>query len=307
MLDQSEMYLEFFNLNKEPFTLTPDTRFFLDSGPFKDALETLMVAINNGEGFIKIIGEVGTGKTLLCRKLLNSVSENIITTYIPNPNISSKTLTLSLAKELGLKFPASANEYSLQQLITKKLVEYYNDNKKVILCIDEAQAMPDKTLEALRLLTNLETEQSKLLQVVLFGQPELDEKLQSRHLRQFRQRVSFSFELKRLEQDVMIDYLTYRLTTAGYVGGELFQISAIDLLHRYSRGIPRLINLIVHKALILCYGKGDKQITKAIMKQAINDTEDAYIEQTQSTYPSRLIIISFILASSMALTYWVIR
>ena len=301
------MYLEFFNLTKEPFTLTPDTRFFLDSGPFKDALETLMIAIQNGEGFIKVTGEVGTGKTLLCRKLLNSVSDDIITTYIPNPHISSKTLTLSIAKELGLKFPVSANEYSLQQLITKKLIEHYNNNKKVILCIDEAQAMPDKTLEALRLLTNLETEQSKLLQVVLFGQPELDEKLQSRHLRQLRQRVSFSFTLKRLDMDVMIDYLTYRLTTAGYNGGELFQHSAIKLLHRYSRGIPRLINLIVHKALLLCYGKGEKQISPAIIKQAINDTEDAYVETIPGTGPSRTIIASFILVSTLAISYWILR
>lgn len=301
------MYLEFFNLSKEPFTLTPDTRFFLDSGPFREALETLTLAINNGEGFIKVTGEVGTGKTLLCRKLLNSVTDDIITTYIPNPHISSKTLTLSLAKELGIKFPASANEYHLQQLITQKLVEHYNNNKKVILCIDEAQAMPDKTLEALRLLTNLETEQSKLLQVVLFGQPELDEKLQTRHLRQFRQRVSFSYTLKRLEMDVMIDYISYRLATAGYKGGELFQISAIKLLHRYSRGIPRLVNLIVHKALILCYGKGKNQITKAIIKQAINDTEDAYIEPRQRKWSLRLATISFAFVSSLALTYWMIR
>ena len=301
------MYLEFFNLSKEPFTLTPDTRFFLDSGPFKDALETLMVAINNGEGFIKVTGEVGTGKTLLCRKLLNSVPDNIITTYIPNPNISSKTLTLSLAKELGIKCPVSANEYRLQQLITSKLVEHYNDDKKVILCIDEAQAMPDKTLEALRLLTNLETEQSKLLQVILFGQPELDEKLESRHLRQFRQRVSFSYTLKRLELDVMVDYLTHRLTTAGYRGGELFQMPAIKLLHRYSRGIPRLINLIVHKALMLCYGKGEKQITTAIIKQAIEDTEDAYIEANKNSGALRIIAISFFVVSTLALTFWVMR
>ncbi len=276
------MYLESFNLSEEPFTLTPDTGFFLNSGPFKDALETLTVAINNGEGFIKVTGEVGTGKTLLCRKLLNSVADDIITAYIPNPNISPKTLTMALAKELGIKFPVSANEYVLQQLITKKLIEHYNHNKKVILCIDEAQAMPDKTLEALRLLTNLETEKSKLLQIILFGQPELDEKLQSRHLRQFRQRVSFSFEIKRLELDVMIEYLTHRLTVAGYKGGELFQLSAVKLLHRYSRGIPRLINIIVHKALILCYGKGQQQITRSIMKQAVKDTEDAYAGSGQS-------------------------
>ncbi len=297
------MYLDFFYLNKEPFSLTPDTHFFLDSGPFKDALETLMVAVSNGEGFIKVTGEVGTGKTLLCRKLLNCVPDDIVTSYIPNPNISSKTLTLALAKELGLKFPASANEYILQQLITEKLIAFYNDNKKVILCIDEAQAMPDKTLEALRLLTNLETEKSKLLQVVLFGQPELDEKLQSRHLRQFRQRVSFSFKLKRLDMPVMIAYITHRLTMAGYTGGELFQLSALNLLHRHSRGIPRLINVIVHKALILCYGKGERQISKAIMKEAIADTEDAYMEKNNSSHFYRLILSSLLLIAVMMLVY----
>ncbi|MDX2505393.1 MAG: AAA family ATPase [Gammaproteobacteria bacterium] len=306
------MYLEFFHLNREPFTLTPDTRFFLDSGPFKDALETLTVAINNGEGFIKVTGEVGTGKTLLCRKVLNSVSDDIITAYIPNPNISSKTLTLALAKELGIRFPTSAIEYTLQQMITRKLIEHYNNHKKVILCIDEAQAMPDKTLESLRLLTNLETEKSKLLQVILFGQPELDEKLQLKHLRQLRQRVSFSFELKRLEQGVMIDYLTHRLTIAGYTGSELFQLSAIKLLHHYSRGIPRLINVIVHKALILCYGKGLQQISKAIMKQAISDTEDAYygIEKRESKYqlyPYWISLTSFIMIMLLSIGYWVLQ
>ncbi|MCW8931773.1 MAG: AAA family ATPase [Gammaproteobacteria bacterium] len=297
------MYLDFFNLNKEPFSLTPDTSFFLDSGPFKDALETLMVAVKNGEGFIKVTGEVGTGKTLLCRKLLNSVSDDIITSYIPNPNISSKTLTLALAKELDIKFPVSANEYTLQQLITSKLMSHYNDNKKVILCIDEAQAMPDKTLEALRLLTNLETEKSKLLQVVLFGQPELDEKLKSRHLRQFRQRVSFSFELKRLDMDMMISYISYRLTIAGYTNGELFQLSALKLLHSHSRGIPRLVNVIVHKSLILCYGKGERQITRSIMKEAIADTEDAYVEKTQHTYSYRWVLSGLVLMGVLAVTY----
>ena len=299
------MYREFFGLNKEPFSLTPDTRFFLDSGPFKDALETLLIAIDNGEGFIKVTGEVGTGKTLLCRKLLNTVSENIITCYIPNPNISSKTLTVSIANELGIKFPVSANEYSLQQLITEKLMAYYQDNKKIILCIDEAQAMPDKTLEALRLLTNLETEQSKLLQVILFGQPELDEKLKSRHLRQFRQRVSFSINLCRLDMDTMIAYLSCRLMIAGYRGGELLPMASLKLLHRYSRGIPRLINLIMHKALILAYGKGQRQLSPAIMKQAIADTEDAYAEQNQSSNRLKIVLpVLFIIVAAVSVYFW---
>ncbi len=298
------MYLEFFNLDKEPFTLTPDTRFFLDSGPFKDALETLIIAIENGEGFIKVTGEVGTGKTLLCRKLLNTVAENIVTSYIPNPNISSKTLTVSIARELGMKYPASANEYTLQQLITTKLMQYYQNNQKVILCIDEAQAMPDKTLEALRLLTNLETEQGKLLQIILFGQPELDEKLKSRHLRQFRQRVSFSITLKHLNMDVMVEYLSCRLLIAGYKGGQLFPLKSLKLLHRYSRGIPRLINLIVHKAMLLCYGKGEKQITTAIMKQAIKDTEDAYEEKASNALRYKLITAVVLIISIVSAVYW---
>jgi len=272
------IYLDFFNLNKDPFSLTPDTRFFLNSSYFKEALETLIIAINNGEGFIKITGEVGTGKTLLCRKLLTSFSDNIITAYIPNPNISPEALTYALAKELNIKLPSQQTEYVIQQLISQELMRYYNAGKQVILCIDEAQSMPDKTLEGLRLLTNLETEKSKLLHVVLFGQPELNEKLASRDLRQLRQRVSFSYDLKRLEFDTLIEYLTHRLMTAGYYGGELFQLSALKLLYRYSRGIPRLVNVITHKALILCYGKGQHQITRSIMKQAIADTEDAYID-----------------------------
>lgn len=299
------MYLEYFSLNRDPFSLTPDTSFFLESGPFKDALETLTIAIQNGAGFIKVTGEVGTGKTLLCRKLFNSVSDNVITAYIPNPNISSKTLTSTLAKELKIKFPVSANEYTLQQLINEQLMALYNHNKRVVLCIDEAQAMPDKTLEALRLLTNLETEKSKLLQVILFGQPELDEKLRSKHLRQFRQRVSFSYELKRLELDVMIAYITHRLTIAGYTGGELFQLSAIKLLHKYSRGIPRLVNVIVHKALMLCYGKGKVQISKAMMKQAINDTEDAYIEKKFNQFFKQLLVASLVAISVVFLGVWI--
>lgn len=296
------MYCEFFGLNKAPFSLTPDTRFFMDAGPFKEALETLLIAIDNGEGFIKVTGEVGTGKTLLCRKLLNSVADDIITCYIPNPNISSKTLTVSIARELGIKFPVSANEYTLQKMITDQLIACYQDGKKVILCIDEAQAMPDKTLEALRLLTNLETEQNKLLQVILFGQPELDEKLKSRHLRQFRQRVSFSVNLTRLDMTTMIDYLTCRLMAAGYTNGELFTLPSLKLLHNYSRGIPRLINIIVHKAMILAYGKGEKQINKAIMQKAIQDTEDAYTEKraaypvlTWTIFALLLLVLSFIL------------
>ena len=152
------------------------------------------------------------------------------------------------------------------------------------------------------------------MQIVLFGQPELDEKLQSRHLRQFRQRVSFSFELKRLNREVMIAYIAHRLVMAGYTGGELFQLSALNLLHRYSRGIPRLINVIVHKALILCYGKGERQISKAIMKEAIADTEDAYVDTY--TYKNRdikrrfylygLIFGSLLLLGALAMTYSVL-
>jgi hypothetical protein len=171
------MYQTHFGLASLPFTITPDTGFFHNAGTHQEALNVLLVALRTGEGFIKVTGEVGTGKTLLCRQLLNNLEADFVTAYIPNPFLNPTALRMALAEELGIEFARNIGQHRLLKLITERLVELNAAGKRVVLLLDEAQAMPDDSLEALRLLTNLETEHDKLMQVVLFGQPELDRRL----------------------------------------------------------------------------------------------------------------------------------
>ena len=273
------MYLEHFQLKEPPFTLTPDTDFFFSHGSHQEALNVLLVALKGGEGFIKVTGEVGTGKTLLCRKLLNLVDENIVSAYIPNPFLNPTALRMALAEELGIKFARNIGQHRLLALINERLLELSSEGKQVVLLLDEAQAMPDDSLEALRLLTNLETEKRKLLQVVLFGQPELHTRLSQRKLRQLKQRIVFSYHLCPLDQHALGEYVQYRLHVAGYHGPEVFTPQAIRLLYRSSRGIPRLVNLLCHKAMMSAFGMGDIRVSKNHLKLAARDTEDVLPEK----------------------------
>lgn len=270
------MYLQHFGLKELPFTLTPNTHFFLNMASHHEAYNTLMVSLLNGEGFLKIVGEVGTGKTILCRKVLNTLSEDsdrFETAYIPNPILSPKGLFLAFADELGLKQGSESNHHSLIKAITDCLVARAGQGRRVVLFIDEAHAMPEQTLEALRLLTNIETEKSKLLQVILFAQPELDAILDKLTLRQLRQRITFSFNLQALDRDEVERYVNHRITLAGYSAGALFDKQSIDLLAVASRGIPRLVNVLAHKALMSAFGKGDRMIREAHVRAAVVDTE----------------------------------
>ena len=234
----------------------------------------LLVALQGGEGFIKVTGEVGTGKTLVCRQLLNMLDDNYVTAYIPNPFLNPTALRMSLAEELGIEFARNIGQHRLLKLITSRLLELNSQGKQVVLLLDEAQAMPDDSLEALRLLTNMETEKRKLLQVVLFGQPELDTRLAQRKLRQLKQRIVFSYQLRPLKRCVLDDYVQHRLLVAGYQGAALFSKGAIQQLHRDSRGIPRLINLLCHKSLMATYGSGATQVKRVHQLHAARDTED---------------------------------
>jgi len=198
------MYLQHFGIRELPFSLTPNTQFFLNMASYHKAYNMLMVSLANAEGFIKIIGEVGTGKTMLCRKVLNTLEEdkdNYVTAYIPNPVLSPKGLFLAFAEELNINIDQDVGHHRLLKAITERLVDFSAHNKQVVLFIDEAHAMPEQTLEALRLLTNIETEQVKLFQVVLFAQPELDSLLSQPSLRQLRQRITFSFQIEALDRD----------------------------------------------------------------------------------------------------------
>lgn len=269
------MYEAHFGLKEHPFGLTPDTSFFYGCTAYQEALNTLLIAAQSGEGFIKVTGEVGTGKTMLCRKFLDTLDARFITAFIPNPYISPETLLLALADELKVKLPAHNDPHQTLKAINRALIAFANEQKSVLVLLDEAQAMPLETLESLRLLTNLETEKRKLLQVVLFGQPELNAKLRDKSVRQLAQRITFQYELPALSGDEVHAYLDYRLHIAGYRGGPLFALAAVHRLHRAGRGIPRLINILAHKALMLAYGEGRQSITIQDIQAAARDTPAA--------------------------------
>lgn len=266
------MYKLHFGLKELPFSITPDTSYFFACPNYQQALNTLLVAAKNGEGFIKITGEVGTGKTLLCRKFLATLDDSFVTAYIPNPYLEPRSLMLALADELEIELEKDVDQHQLLKAINHRLLVLARGGKRVLLCLDEAQAMPLESLEALRLLTNLETEKRKLLQIVLFGQPELDEKLQRDAIRQLAQRITFHYCLSPLSRDDLDFYIAHRLNVAGYSGSRLFARDAIRQLHAASGGIPRLANVLAHKALMLAYGEGMQQIRAKHIRAAAADT-----------------------------------
>ena len=303
------MYASHFGLTELPFSITPDTSFFYGHSSYQDALNTLLVSVRSGEGFIKVVGEVGTGKTLLCRKLLASLEEDFVTAYIPNPYLEPMTLLLAVADELGVAYGGQANQHHLLKSITSFLVDVHARGRRVVLCLDEAQAMPIETLEALRLLSNLETERRKLLQVVLFGQPELDARLDDPSIRQLRQRISFSCNLGAMSVEDVEYYVAHRLGVAGYRGPRLFSREAVHTLHRASRGIPRLVNVLAHKAMIAAFGEGVHLVGMRYVKEAVADTESTRLRLT----PQRVRIIKAaaavlaLLLMSAGMLMWRIR
>ena len=268
-------YVTYFGLREPPFGITPDTSFFYACRSTQEALNTLLVAVSNGEGFIKITGEVGTGKTLLCRKFLATLDSGWVSAYIPNPTLEPRGLLLAIAEELGVPIDVSADQHRLLKGITKCLLDLARLRKRVALCMDECQAMPLETLEAVRLLTNLETEKRKLLHVILFGQPELDRRLEDRSIRQLLQRISFQYILKGLAKDEVGAYIAHRLAVAGYCRDALFSDGAVSALHRASRGVPRLVNILAHKSLLLVFGQGARRVERSHISAAVADTPAA--------------------------------
>jgi MSHA biogenesis protein MshM len=266
------MYTAHFGLRELPFGITPDTSFFFGAPHSQEALNTLLVAARGGEGFIKITGEVGTGKTLLCRKFMATLGPEFVTAYIPNPYLEPRTLMLALADELEVAYDKDVDQHQVLKAITHRLLQLAGEDRRVLLCLDEAQAMPVETLEALRLLTNLETEKRKLLQIVLFGQPELNRKLELQSIRQLAQRITFHYHLGPLTRDDLDYYVAHRLRVAGYDGARLFSRGAVSRLYAASGGVPRLVNILAHKAMMLCYGQGRQQVARAHVNLAARDT-----------------------------------
>ncbi len=272
------MYLSHFRLEAAPFSITPDTAFAFASRSQQEALATLLLAIEDGAGFIKITGEVGTGKTLACRRLLTALAEQqppCDTAYIPNPCLSARSLLLAVGGELGVTLRSGATKHALLTALNQHLLDRAAAGRRVIVCLDEAQAMPRDSLEALRLVSNLETEKRKLIQIVLFGQPELDSRLALPDMRQLASRIAFHYTLGSLSVDETERYIAHRLRVAGHAGGELFGPQVTRLVHRATRGVPRMINIVAHKALLLAYGEGALRVTLAHVQLAARDTPRA--------------------------------
>lgn len=267
------MYEAFFGLHEKPFALTPNTGFMVRLPPYQACLNLLSVALAEGEGFVKVTGEVGTGKTLLCRALLNQLESGPYqVAWLPDPALSPSALRQALACELGVA-DAALLDHALLAALQSRLIELAGQGRSTVLLIDEAQALPPATLEGLRLLTNLETEQRKLLQVVLFGQPELDATLARADFRQLRQRITFSYRLRPLDPADAGRYLQERLAVAGYRGETLFPPAVVRLLVRGSGGIPRLLNILAHKCLMAAFGEGRRQVSPRHVRRALADTE----------------------------------
>lgn len=297
------MYLYHYGIKELPFTLTPNTSYFFGLPSHKEAIQVLMTALKTGEGFIKVTGEVGTGKTLICRKLLNELPDYFVAAYIPNPYLTPSELRRAVASELNVVLTDHADQQEFTQRIQQRLIHIHQENRGVVLIIDEAQALPVESIEALRLITNLETESRKLLQVVLFGQPELNDKLSLPELRQLKQRVTFSYTLQLMDGDQVYQYVKHRMNVAGYKGDDLFDRKCCGLLFKASEGTPRIVNVLCHKALMLAYGEGMQKITPLHVKLSIKDTEAA-TQVTHSLLISSVSVLVIMLTFSFAYFAW---
>lgn len=265
------MYQQYYGLSEKPFSLTPDTDFFYQSVTHQEALNVLLVAIKAGDGFIKITGEVGTGKTLLCRKLLDALDNQYNTVYIPNPYMNCNALLDAVLVEMGIADQLENQNYLA--CINQYLIESARNARTTVIILDEAQSLPEESLEAIRLLSNLETEKKKLVQIVLFGQPELDARLAGSSIRQLQQRIMHSYQLQPLNESSIRSYLHHRMRSAGYMGPELFDSQAQKLLFRMSQGVPRIINVLSNKALMQSYASGDFYVGYRQIKAAAKDSQ----------------------------------
>ncbi len=266
------MYLEHFGLREAPFRITPHTEFFFSGANRGATLEALLYAITAGEGMVKVTGEVGSGKTMLCRVLMERLPDTVETIYLAVPSLTRDEMLCAIANDLGID-TTGANTTRLVRSLQDKLIEVHASGRQVVALIDEAHAMPLGTLEEIRLLSNLETGTEKLLQIVLFGQPELDTHLALPHMRQLRERITHGFVLAPLPPREVKDYVSFRLRAAGYRGPDLFGPEALAIITEASEGLTRRINIFADKTLLAAYAAGTHTITADHARAAVSDTQ----------------------------------
>jgi MSHA biogenesis protein MshM len=279
------MYYQFFGLTHAPFKITPDTDVFFEGGNRGAILEALIYAITHGEGIIKVTGEVGSGKTMLCRVLQTRLPQNVETVYLANPSVSPEEILHAIAFEMRLQVPRDASRLEVMHALNDYLVERHSQQRQVVVFVEESQGMPISTLEEIRLLSNLETKQHKLLQIVLFGQPELDANLRQQNIRQLRERITHSFSLMPLDDEDVRAYLTFRLQAAGYHGPDLFSRKVITHMTRACVGLTRRLNLVADKALLAAFAEGTHNVSLDHVKAAVRDSEFSNVELPRSRAP----------------------
>src|SRR3954470_6970460 len=276
------LYLDHFGLTEPPFRITPHTDFFFDGADRGATLEALVYAILHDEGIVKVSGEVGSGKTMLCRVLMERLPAHVETLYLATPSLARDEILQAIADELDLKLSQQRTSAALREL-QEHLIRLYGEGKRVVVLVDEAHAMPEDTLEHVRLLSNLESNRHKLLQLVLFGQPELDETLAKPSLRQLRDRITHSFRTRPLALAEVIRYVSFRMRAAGYRGPDVFSPRALAAIARASSGLTRRINILADKALLAAFTENTHGVTERHVRAAVNDSAFAEIRGTRRT------------------------
>ncbi|MGE0558605.1 MAG: AAA family ATPase [Burkholderiales bacterium] len=281
------MYHEHFGLSQAPFKITPNTDFFFGGGNRGPILEALIYAITQGEGIVKVTGEVGSGKTMLCSMLQTRLPAHVETVYLANPSVSPEEILHAIAFELNLPITPAAPRLLVMHGIQDHLLKRHAEGKRVVLFVEESQGMPIATLEEIRLLSNLETKSDKLLQIVLFGQPELDDNLRQNQIRQLKERITHSFRLEPLTAAETREYLMFRMRAAGYRGPDLFTDAIIREIARISGGLTRRINLIADKTLLAAFAENTHTIRQKHLDAAVRDSEFAQLKHRPSVARSR--------------------
>jgi type II secretory pathway predicted ATPase ExeA len=284
------LYLEHFGLNEPPFRITPHTDFFFEGAERGATLEALAYAVLHDEGIVKISGEVGSGKTMLCRMLMERLPAEVATIYLATPSFARDEILQAIADDLELKL-SERRTVALREL-QEHLISLYGAGRRVVILIDEAHVMPEDTLEQVRLLSNLESSRHKLLQIVLFGQPELDATLAKASLRQLRDRITHGFRMRPLPAAEVAKYLDFRMRAAGYRGPQVFAPRAARLLARASGGLTRRINILADKALLAAFSETGHAVTDRHVKAAIADSEFADSPSRLALRPAALIALA---------------
>ena len=271
------MYEKYYGFTDRPFNMTPDSRFFYPSSKHEEALNCLLLAISERNGFVVITGEIGSGKTTVCRTLLNKLDKTTKVALVLNTHLGKKELLTTILEDLGVEYRSTSKTHLLSAL-NDYLIDQVSKDVNVVVIIDEAQNLTPSVLEEVRMLSNLETETEKLVQIVLMGQPELKKKLSMPKLEQFRQRVVFHYHLAPLNYEEASLYIKHRLKTAGNLEMDIFTTGAIDEIYKFSGGVPRLINLACHNALISGLVSDSKYITVDIacdsLKELLQNTDN---------------------------------